>query len=420
MYKGSLKKSNKSVVFMLFTYMVINFADKAVLGIVSTDLIRDLNLTASEYGLIASSFFFLFFISGIIFGFLSNKYPTKWIIVLLVFVWSIVQIPIILWPSFCVLVICRILLGIGEGPAYPIAIHALYKWFPDQKRNVVTMLISQGGPVGIICAAPILAWITSTYGWKSTFLFLSVIGIIWLIFWCFLGKEGPLVAQPEVSKNIQDTVHVSYKKLILNRTTLGVAFLSFSAYWILTLLLTWLPAYLKISFGIDALDMGMWVSAIVLITIPVSVGGAFFSQYLVNRRYNSRYSRALLVSTFITLGGVCTFLAVNYDYGMLAGFLLLALGFAFPNLVFSLGPAIIAEITPVQQRGALLAIVHAIATSAGIISPLVTGWLIDHAAVPLTGYIQAYLLSASLLCATGILGAFLITPSITKQKLLLS
>ena len=63
---------------------------------------------------------------------------------------------------------------------------------------------------------------------------------------------------------------------------------------------------------------------------------------------------------------------------------------------------------------------HAIATSAGIISPLVTGWLIDHAAIPLTGYIQAYLLSAGLLCATGILGAFLITPSITKQKLLMS
>lgn len=56
-----IRNKRKSIVFMLFLYMVINFADKAVLGIVSTFIMQDLNLSASEYGLIASSFFFLLF-----------------------------------------------------------------------------------------------------------------------------------------------------------------------------------------------------------------------------------------------------------------------------------------------------------------------------------------------------------------------
>jgi MFS family permease len=29
------------------------------------------------------------------------------------------------------LIACRIILGAGEGPAYPVALHATYKWFPD-------------------------------------------------------------------------------------------------------------------------------------------------------------------------------------------------------------------------------------------------------------------------------------------------
>jgi len=130
---------------------------------------QELNLSASEYGLIASGFFFCFFNSGIVFVFISNKYSSKWIIALLVLIWSVTQLPIVLWPSFGVILICRILLGIGEGPAYPIAIHALYKWFPDQQCNRVTTIIAQGGPVGIICATPLLAGITEYCGWKSTF-----------------------------------------------------------------------------------------------------------------------------------------------------------------------------------------------------------------------------------------------------------
>lgn len=402
---------------MLFIYMVINFADKAVLGIVSTFIMQDLNLSASEYGFIASSFFFFFFISGILFGFLSNHYPTKWIIVFLVLIWSVIQLPIVLWPSFWVLLICRILLGIGEGPAYPVAIHALYKWFPDYQRNRVTTIIAQGGPVGIICAAPLLSWITECYGWKAPFLLLSIIGVIWLIFWLSMGKEGPLDQVEAVDIIQSQQPYVSYKKLIFNRSILGVTFLSFAAYWILTMLLTWLPSYLQLGFGISLLNMSVWVAAIVLMTIPVSLGGASFSQYLLNKGYSSRHSRAVLVSAFVFFGGLCTFLAVTSGQGMLWAFLLLALGFAFPNLAFSLGPTMIAEIVPTQQRGALLAIVHASATSAGIISPLVTGWMIDRSSTPLAGYTQAYLLAAGLLCIAGMLGCMLIQPTQTRQKI---
>ena len=46
--------------------------------------------------------------------------------------------------SLTTLLICRIILGAGEGPAFSVAAHAIYKWFPDEKRTLPTAIISQG------------------------------------------------------------------------------------------------------------------------------------------------------------------------------------------------------------------------------------------------------------------------------------
>jgi hypothetical protein len=36
--------------------------------------------------------------------------------------------------AFATLLVCRIILGAGEGPAFAVAVHALFKWFSNEKR----------------------------------------------------------------------------------------------------------------------------------------------------------------------------------------------------------------------------------------------------------------------------------------------
>jgi len=233
---------------------------------------------------------------------------------------------------------------------------------------------------------------------------LSFIEIIWLILWLYIGKEGNLDHPGmEVKTQIKDSC-VSYKALILKHSVHGIIFLSFAAYWIFTMLLTWFPAYLQKGFVMNIFAMSCWMAAIVLIVVPISFIGSSISQYFLNRSYSSRYSRAALVSLFVFLGGVSVFLALEIEQNYIFSLFLFALGFAFPNLVFSLGPTIIAEIVLVQQRGALLAIVHSIATIAGIIAPLITGWLIDQSMNPVDGFVLSFQLFAGLLCLAGLMG----------------
>src|SRR5215471_3878389 len=68
------------VVALLFTFMVINFADKAVLGIAAVPIMRELELGPRQFGLVGSSFFLLFAVSSVATGFLVNRVQTRWVL----------------------------------------------------------------------------------------------------------------------------------------------------------------------------------------------------------------------------------------------------------------------------------------------------------------------------------------------------
>jgi ACS family D-galactonate transporter-like MFS transporter len=75
------------------------------------------------------------------------------------------QLPMIGSIGFATLLACRITLGAAEGPAYPIALHSLYKWFPDRLRAVPTAVVAQGAGIGLALTLPALNWLIVQYSW---------------------------------------------------------------------------------------------------------------------------------------------------------------------------------------------------------------------------------------------------------------
>jgi MFS family permease len=115
------------VVVLLFMFMVINFADKAVVGIAAVPIMRELELGPRQFGLVGSSFFLLFAVSSVATGFLVNRVHTRWVLLAMGFIWALTQFPMTGSVGFEMLVACRIALGAGEGPAAPVALHSAYK-----------------------------------------------------------------------------------------------------------------------------------------------------------------------------------------------------------------------------------------------------------------------------------------------------
>jgi sugar phosphate permease len=99
-----------AVLIMLFLFQTLNFFDKLVFGLSAVPMMKELSLTPRDFGLIGSSFFLLFSLSGMAVGlFVIGRFPAKWILTLLAAVWSATQIPIFFSSSVVLLVICRII-----------------------------------------------------------------------------------------------------------------------------------------------------------------------------------------------------------------------------------------------------------------------------------------------------------------------
>jgi len=182
------------MVALLFLFMLINFADKAVIGIAAVPIMQELQLSPRQFGLIGSSFFLLFSVSAIVTGFIVNRVQTRWALLTMGLVWALTQFPMLGTVGFATLVACRVALGAGEGPAYPVALHSVYKWFPNELRTLPTAIIAQGAGIGIMVALPLLNWVIVNYSWHWAFGVLGFAGLAWAAAWLVLGREGSLTA----------------------------------------------------------------------------------------------------------------------------------------------------------------------------------------------------------------------------------
>src|ERR1700741_1879277 len=180
------------VVVLLFIFMVINFADKAVIGIAAVPIMQELELGPRQFGLVGSSFFLLFAVSAVATGFLVNRVQTRWVLAAMVLIWALTQFPMIGPVGFGSLVACRVALGAGEGPATPVALHSTYQWFPNELRTLPTAIIAQGAGIGVLVALPLLNWVIVNYSWHWAFGVLGFAGLAWTAAWLVLGREGSL------------------------------------------------------------------------------------------------------------------------------------------------------------------------------------------------------------------------------------
>ena len=395
---------------LLFLYMLINFADKAVVGLAAVPIMQELALTPSQFGFVGSSFFFLFSLSAILIGFVANRVAARIVILALALTWAVVQFPMVGAVGLATLLACRILLGAGEGPAFSVAVHAVYKWFPDEKRTLPTAVLAQGATFGVILALPALNWIIVKYSWHWAFFALGIVGLLWVLVWLLLGREGPLTGSVQPAGCDAVLERVPYRRLLLAPTFIGCCLAAFGAYWGLSLGLTWFTPFIVKVLGYSQASAGListlpWVMGA---TVVLTTG--WLSQRLMARGASSRLARGVLGSAPVVVGGLIL-LILPYVNNPVGKIVLLVVGGGLTGSIYVVCPAIIGEFTPVSQRASVIAIYGAIFTLAGVLAPAVNGSVIENATTLLQGYNAGYSITGLVQVFGGLIGLPLLRPA---------
>ncbi|SCX82062.1 MFS transporter [Microvirga guangxiensis] len=395
------------VVGLLFLFMLINFADRAVLGLAAVPIMQELGLSHTEFGLIATSFFTLFSVGGVIGGFAVNRVASKWVLAALALIWSLCQLPMLLSVSVAALIVNRVALGFSEGPAYPVALHAAYKWFPNERRAVPTSLIAIGALAGNGIAAPLIVTIVAAWSWHAAFGFLGAIGLAWCVAWLLVAREGPVT--PDRVSSRESAAHLSYRRLFKCRTVVGVQVVGFCAYWLLTLAVVWLPAFLTQAYGYTPAQAGWIMMLVSLGQIVLLPGISILSDGLKRRGASSRLACGSVACASTLAAGLIVILLAQSE-GSLGVIVCTVIAFSLCNVMFVLGPVLVAEVTPVERRGAVLGVTNAITTLAGPLAPVVTGMMVDVGAHPADGVRTALLIAGALVILGALVGFVLIDP----------
>lgn len=394
-----------TIVVLLLLYMLVNFLDKIALSMTAAPLMAELNLSATEFGTIAGSFYWLFSLSGILGGLLSRRVDARWLLLGMGILWAALQIPVIFASSARELLWARMLLGAAEGPAFPIAAVALFRWFPDNRRNLPVSIVSSGASTGLILAGLMIPAISAAWGWRSNFVLLAVVGAVWSVLWLCIGCNPRFVrggtgtsgAAPRQGGNgLPDSL--PYRKLLADRSVIAILAAGVAGYTALGVTMTWLPLYLERGLGYSAASAGQWFTVVVLIIVPVQIILSAVSQRLLRRGFSSRTARAKLLAAAMLAAALLMVALGQLPLAPAQKAITVALACGLGNLAIVFGSVMLAEVTPQRQLAVMIAVLTAVGNIAAAVAATVTGRFVDTAgAANAHGYEMGYVIAAGML-----------------------
>lgn len=402
------------ILVFLFLGTLLNFADKSVAGYAAVPIIKEFGLTYTQWGLVGSSFFWLFAITGVFGAALSDRYGTKKILAIMVLSWVFIQAGAFTVTGLTGLILMRVLLGAFEGPYFATAANHISKWFPPERRGFAIALMNSGGTAGSLIIAPVLVAGIEGIGWRETYGSLGLFGLIWFILWIWKGKENPEQENLE-PKEITSASKLKWPEIyrvLLSRNFILVCLAIFASYWFLAWIQTFLPAYFVQSIHLSPNKMGIYASILGIASATGTLLIAWFSDLLFKKSQSLRKSRVFIGGGGVLLAGVL-FFSLTIIHNPIYILVVMCIGKSMSSAMFVLWAPIATSLLP-QRGGLILGVGTGFAQLAGIIGPIVSGAIVQSAGSNVAlGFDHSILFIGTLLVLFG--AAFLLFCKPDKQ-----
>jgi MFS transporter, ACS family, hexuronate transporter len=366
------------VLLLLFLSYIINYADKAVIGYSAEPLMNELGLDDAQWGIIGSSFFWLFAVAGLIGGTLSDRYGTSRLIVIMLFGWTFLQFGSYFIMSLSMLIVYRVLLGAFEGPFGPSAMSHASKWFPPELRGLAFSILIAGASIGGIISAPILVALIESYGWRLTFAMLGGFSLVIVLAWMLVEWKSKKADSSLLSKAPVPKLKWSEVAPVLRHPACFLTLaLSFSAYWLITWLVVWSPLYLTKVVKLEPMHMAYAIAGSGLVSTLVMLATSSISDRVFKRTQSYRKSRVWF-SGFSTLVGGLSLAVLPVIDSFLWIFVALCIAKASTYISTTIGPQIMIRLMP-ERSGFIVSIFTFVTNIASMIAPIITGLMVQAA-----------------------------------------
>jgi ACS family hexuronate transporter-like MFS transporter len=314
------------VVALLFTAMVFNYVDRQTISFLKGDLSKAFGWDETNYADLVFWFQATYALSYLAFGRIVDRIGARWGFGAAYLIWQIAHMSHALASSLAGFIGGRLLLGVGEGGAFPGGIKAMAQWFPKKERAFATGLFNAGTNIGAIVTPLVIPAVTLAFGWRAAFLVTGAVGLLWLPIWLLVyrtPREHKKVSAAELAHIESDpadpVANVPWSVLLKKRETWAYAigkFLIDPVWW---MWLFWLPDFFGKRYHLDLKTFGPPVVAVYLMSDVGSIGGGWLSSRFIKMGWTINRARK---TTML----ICAILALPVAFAAHASNLWLAVG----------------------------------------------------------------------------------------------
>ncbi|MFC4562387.1 MFS transporter [Nocardiopsis mangrovi] len=391
---GTRTRVRYAVLASDFVILMLNYADRAVIGVAAPLIISEFGFSNAAFGWILAAFAFTYSPFGFIGGWLADRYGPAKVMGWAAIAWSVFTALTAAGVGFVSLIIIRLLFGAGEGPQATVTAKIMHNWFPKRELGTALGIANAATPLGGAVGTPVVvAIMEATQGnWRLPFIIFGVLGLLCAIGWFIVVRDRPedhaRVSAAELAHIRQDE-HVPadaaedgagasgpWLHLLRLPAVWSTAIAYFGYAWILWTFLNWFPTYLVNERGIDIAELSVtgavpWVGG----CVGLALGGVF-TDWLVRRTGRTlgprRWTVVVCLAATGLLFGLIGLVASTTGAVVLMTVVVFLLYFTGAQYWIIVG-----TVVPAERYGSVSGAVQMFATSASIIAPTATGYLID-------------------------------------------
>ena len=388
------RTAGNALILLLGAAVFLNYVDRGAIAIAAPVLKGELGLSATDFGIAVSAFFWVYAPVQLAAGWLCDRFSVYRLMAGGILLWAASTLLMGFVGGFASLLVLRIMLGVGESIAFPGCSKIIARHIPAERRGIANAAVAAGIALGPAIGTLAGGLIVASLGWRAMFIIFGLATLVWLVPWRQAVRALPTAG------HYDEGARVPMRSLLGKWPLWAMSIGHCAGNYCFYFLLAWLPLYLTKERGFTITQMTLLATLGYSVQAVCALTYGQFSDWWTRSGRSEALCRRWMMIASQALAAVAILGLASSDTALSLGFFLCLAGAATASLSLNLY-AIAQMFSGPRAAGTWVGFQNALGNLSGIFGPIITGVIVDRA-----GYNSAFILTAIVAAAGAIWWAF--------------
>lgn len=307
------------LVIWLFVLSAVSYLDRVNISIAGGMIADSYHLTDIQLGKIFSALVAGYALFQTVGGYLADRFGPRRVLTAGVLWWGIFTALTALVPAGVAnallwFVAVRFLLGAGEAVIYPAGNQFVAHWIPVSERGIANGWIFAGVGAGAGLTPPLITYVMTHYGWRTSFWVCALIGVLVGAVWYLAARDKPSDhpgVSPAELQTIQsgltlassaDSPRMPWGRVLTSREVWAVTVSYFCYGYVAWIFFSWFYRYLAKVRGLDLKSSAFYSMLPFLAMLVCCLAGGSLNDALT-KRISPRTGRCFVAAVAMAIAG---------------------------------------------------------------------------------------------------------------------